>query len=649
MRDLSSPKSSNALMVDIPWIGPVTGKEKFIFSRNKSPSILFKLKKLIRGDRMQQEAKKKLIRLCENKNESKVAALLNNIKKKSGATTIDVTAVLNAFSKASQADAFNTHDLLTDMPAELVSAVKDYENQQLATPVTTIELISTIEQYQIRNKLPQDIITKLSYGLTLLKDFHINTEPIENLTDLAQLHDLLSRLDHVFKNDARTPYLVKIAAEINMLSSKAKAKYEKSVAEQINASDIQIKNLPRWLLNPKKISQEDYRYLADNLPINMPVLKSSKNNQQAYQAFLDFIEDPKKYAGDKQTRRHLHDFLNLFYEDINQLDPQLRSACLIQIDRLEGVLQHDEQSDLHAYPTADLNTHALATLETLRSEIEINGPSSSLYHLFQYVLHRENAITAQSFWHLSSLTNIQKENISENLPPETRKKFISAMRNLEQDLKEFKQKNILERLNLLLKASDARSRIIAHLASKLNSMALFKDNMKNKSALFTFLDQLNNTSADFISSLIKEELEKFFRLFFDNIKQLDPDTRILCLREIDRQKGLILTAQRADIENYNLTKLKNNSVIDFATALQLNAEQLGPSGFVMDLLHYLEHGSTTITPFSFWALNHIATIKYTDITLLLGSPQKIYFSEAINQLRQDLNAFKAAQIPSVPS
>jgi hypothetical protein len=272
-----------------------------------------------------------------------------------------------------------------------------------------------------------------------------------------------------------------------------------------------------------------------------------------------------------------------------------------------------------------------------------------MYHLFQYVLHREHAITPQSFWHLSSLSKAHKENIKDSLPPETLEKFTLAMKNLRKDLKEFKQRSITNRHNLMPLATEARRKIIGHISLKLNNLAIFNDNEKNNSALEVFLALLNNKETDLLSLSVQQSLEAFFSLFFDNIKQLDTDTRILCLKEIDRIKGLLLNAQNADIKNYDLTKVQKNSIFDFATALQLNAEQLEPSGFIMDLLHYLERGSESITRLNYQALNHVAAFTHSDIALVLEWPQKTYFSEAIRQLRMDLNAFKAAQIPSTPS
>ena len=140
-------------MVDIPWIGPVTGNEKFIFSRKENPSILFKLKKLIWGGRMQQVAKEKFLKLYESNNtsRSKVEALLKSINTKPSTTAIDVSEFLEAFSKTNQADAFITDNLLSDLPKELASAVTQYETEQLARPVTTDELITTIEKYLLKN------------------------------------------------------------------------------------------------------------------------------------------------------------------------------------------------------------------------------------------------------------------------------------------------------------------------------------------------------------------------------------------------------------------------------------------------------------------------------------------------------------------
>jgi hypothetical protein len=635
-------------MVDIPWIGPVTGKEKFIFSKSKNPSILFKLKKLIWGDRMQQVAKEKLIKLYENKNTSvkKVDALLKKIDSKPAPSAIDVTEFLEAFSKTNQADAFITDNLLSNLPEELASAVTQYETEQLALPVTTDELITTIEKYLLQNKLAAGTTLNLSYGITLLRDFHTHPDLISNLDDQRTLKNFLSSLNQDFQSYTPTNYLGKIAKAISNLSSKINDQYAKSEAE-VKTTTTQTQNLPRWHLHPRKISQADYHYIAGNLTINMPVLTRSENNRHAYQAFLDFIEDPKKNIHDTQTRRHLDNFLNVFYEDVNKLDPKLRSACLIQIDRLEGVLQHHQKCDLHAQIVTDLNQHALATLHTLRNQIEINGPSSSMLHLFQYVLHRKNAIDMQSFWHLSGLSKTQKNTISESLPPETRKIFKVSMNNLSKDLKEFKQQSILNRPNLVPTSQDARRQIITHIGLKLHDLTTFKDNEKNKSALEVFLAQLYKTDLSQPSTI--KNLEEFFSLFFGQIKQLNPDTRNLCLTEIDRLKGLLLTAQRADIESYDLTKLKNNSLIDFATALQLNAAQLGTSAFIMDLLHYLENGSKAITPTTYWALNHVATIKRASIAALLGSPQKTYFSSAMMQLTADLQTFKAAQTPSAPS
>lgn len=636
-------------MVDIPWIGPVTGKEKFIFSKSENPSILFKLKKLIWGDRMQQVAKEKLIKLYENKNTSvqKVAALLMSIKTKPATTAIDVSEFLEAFSKTNQADAFITDNLLSNLPEELASAVTQYETEQLALPVTTDELIATVEKYLLQNKLAAGTTLNLSYGITLLRDFHTHPDLISNLDDQRTLKNFLSSLNQDFQRYAPTAYLENIAKVISDLSSKINEQYTKSYEAEVKKKSTQTQNLPRWHLHPRKISQADYQYIADNLPINMPVFNRSENNRYAYQAFLDFIEDPKKNIHDTQTRRDLDNFLNVFYEDINKLDPKLRYACLIQIDRLEGVLQHHQKCDLHAQIFTDLNPHALATLHTLRNQIEINGPSSSMLHLFQYVLHRTNAINKESFWHLSGLSKTQKNTIRESLPPETRKIFKVSMNNLSKDLKEFKQQSILNRPNLVPTSQDARRQIITHIGLKLHDLTAFKDNEKNKSALEVFLAQLYKTDLSQPSTI--KNLEEFFSLFFGQIKQLNPDTRNLCLTEIDRLKGLLLTAQRADIENYDLTKLKNNSLIDFATALQLNAEQLGTSAFIIDLLHYLENGSEAVTPTTYWVLNHVATIKRAGIAALLGSPQKTYFSSAMMQLTADLQTFKAAQTPSAPS
>ena len=648
MKDLAASKSPSTLMVDIPWFGPIPKEVKFIFNRHENSSILFKLKKLIWGNRMQEVAKAKLTQLCDaSSTNENIKTLLQKIKT-TESPAIETIDVLKAFSRSDQANAYIVEDPLIGMPEELVAAVHQYEKEQVAKPVTTEELIDTIETYHLKNKLSPEIGDRLKSALPYLKRFHNNRESVSDLTERAEVKGLLTELGLYFDNYAPTAYLQKIQREINRLSTIINPKYETTVAAQAN---IVIQNLPRWLFISQKINHKDFLDIADGLQTNMPVFSSSHNNQLAYKTFLDFIENPNKYAKDKQAHQYLYQFLNLFYEDISKLDPKLRSLCMKQIDKLEGILQHHQNLDLHAHAETGLNEDAQIMLTTLRDQIEISGPSASMLHLFQYVLHQKNAIHPLSFWHLSGLSNIQKETISSSLPKATKEKFKKSMANLKKHLKEFevKQLNILNSLNRQPKAADARKIIITHIALKLNSVEIFKANEQNKAASDVFLDQLSNASANFISPLIQAELEEFFSLFYNNITKLDVDTRILFLREIDRLRGLILKSNRTDIEKYDVMKLKNNSLIDFATALKLNAEQLGPSAFIIDLLHYLENGNKAITPATYWALNHVATIKRASIAALLGSPQKSYFSSAMMQLTADLKAFKAAQTPSAPS
>jgi hypothetical protein len=90
--------TSNKVLVDIPFITPITGKEKIIFSSNGKTSLWFDFKKIFWQKRMEEAAAMRIKNIFDeySKIDINFNNTIQNIKAKDG---IDETLVIDTFAE----------------------------------------------------------------------------------------------------------------------------------------------------------------------------------------------------------------------------------------------------------------------------------------------------------------------------------------------------------------------------------------------------------------------------------------------------------------------------------------------------------------------------------------------------------------------
>jgi hypothetical protein len=420
---------------------------------------------------------------------------------------------------------------------------------------------------------------------------------------------------------------------------------------------------------PVQISQFNKTSVINALAISPVFLgqASSKEDRSALAAFRNFIRNPEQYSDPTKNIDNLYNFIDYFFKNINLLDADKKSDCLEGVDRLLGFLQSREKTNLIQINENDEQHQEFTEIIlALRQHSDPIHPSGFLKELVSYLI--ENELNGLSYHALSHLTRnpALMTSISNQLSTSQKIKFEKKMNALETDLKKFKKINqeakwqtINERrfaTGLITKQKfneltdpystvnleeAAKIKKVTSIKSALNEISAFRLNEKNKRALQAFFQFLDNPKANWSKKDYIENLQNFSTLFFSNIQLLNPNTRLLCMDEIDKLRGALLVNGKLGMKEIRPNALAKTEALNLIKSWQFEADyEAIPSGFLIDMANYLNNGKSSINSTSYWALEHLMTHQAKSIKEPLNEQNARNFSNYIEALKQDLKEFK---------
>ena len=347
-------------------------------------------------------------------------------------------------------------------------------------------------------------------------------------------------------------------------------------------------------------------------------------------------------------------------------------ACFDAVDYLTGSLLDAVNSGIRFDPPYSDATEQVELKSALRKNWEQYGPSGFLLHLLNYDKFGIDAIDHRSYLTLNHLLNDHQRlaQITNNLPDSLQAGFNVKMQSLENDLALFKKnsvqamidnraeakvsdkrKMIIEyevesredlprKQDRLLNTNVARTKVTDSIKGILTNISAFKENNEIIPALTSFIDFLNRTNDFSFNKNNKRDLDQFFVIFFDNIKTLNPDHRMICLKEVDILEGLLLQYENNDVDKIDISKIGNEFTRNLTKAIQYKAHAIPPSGNLSYLINYLKDGKSSITVINYWGLQYFCQAQHTQIKDLLHESLRAPFQIQIEQLRKDLAELK---------
>jgi hypothetical protein len=669
--------SSNKVLADIPFIGTPSTKNKLIFSRGGKTTFLFEVKKFFMRERMQEAAAMRIKIIFDeySKIDINFTNPIQDIKVKDG---IDETLVINTFEdilRKKKLDLVNQ-----DLPEEL-NDVKAIINKNInATPINKIEAdVLSLAHKKCSTLLSPDIFKR---SLKIIETIIPHDLMATKEGDCNNILTILNFLKKQIPKDPNDAYLIKIHTCIDNHVKSFTTQLEKLKENENKVNKEACETRIKTIIECKnKIAATLSRYIH-----------AFKNNNKALTEFTYFLENPT--TSFKPTReistkdslenlidgpppslhenykeKKLEEFIAIFADHASNLPASATSdACFDAVDYLTGSLLDAVNTGIRFDPPYSDATEQVELKSALRKNWEQYGPSGFLLHLLNYDKFGIDAIDHRSYLTLNHLLKDHQRlaQITNNLPMPSQAGFSIKMQSLENDLALFKKnskqvkidsqaqhklsdhrKMIIEdevesredlpsNQDRLLNTNEARKKVTDSIIGILTSIAAFKENNKIIPALTSFIDFLNRSNNFSLDKNNKHDLDQFFVIFFDHIKTLTPDHRMLCLKEVDILEGMLLQYKNNDIDAIDISKIKNNSIFDLATGIQFLSHAIPPSGNLSHLLFYLKDGKSSINMINYWGLQYFCQSQHTQIKDSLHEPLRSYFQTQIEQLRKDL-------------
>ena len=673
--------SSNKVLADIPFIGTPSTKNKLIFSRGGKTTFLFEVKKFFMRERMQEAAAMRIKYIFDeySKIDINFTNPIQDIKVKDG---IDETLVINTFEdilRKKKLDLVNQ-----DLPEEL-NDVKAIINKNInATPINKIEAdVLSLAHKKCSTLLSPDIFKR---SLKIIETINPHDLMATKEGDCNNIITILNFLKKQIPKDPNDAYLIKIHTCIDNHVKSFTTQLEKLKENENKVNKEACETRIKTIIEYKN-------KIAATLSRHIPAFK---NNNKALTAFITFLENPT--ASFKPTReistkdslenliegpppslhenykeKKLEEFVAIFADHASNLPASATSdACFDAVDYLTGSLLDGVNSGIRFDPPYSDATEQVELKSALRKNWEQYGPSGFLLHLLNYDKSGIDAIDHRSYLTLNHLLNDHQRlaQITNNLPESLQAGFSRKMQSLENDLALFKKNSVQAKIDnraeykvsvkrkmivedevesredlprkqdRLLNTNLARTKVTDSIKGILTNISAFKENNEIIPALTSFIDFLNRTNDFSFNKNNKHDLDQFFVIFFDNIKTLTPDQRMLCLKEVDVLEGMLLQYENNSIDAIDISTIKNNSTFDLATGIQFLAHTLPLSANLSHLINYLKDGKSSINLINYWGLQYFCQSQFTQLKDSLHEPLRTYFQTQIEQLRKDLVELK---------
>jgi hypothetical protein len=676
------PAISPKVLVDIPLFPRENDSEKIIFSRKGGSSLLFKIKKLFWEKDMQIAAAKQIKSIFQNYSETDTTFKnpFQHIDVKNG---IDENLVIDALADLEKRKKLYLSNL--DLSAELENA-KTMIDEKLknSDSVALNKDILLLAQNKCTPPFNPNIIKKSLEHLDKIDKNDLNR--IKN-DDCSNNLSILNHLKKEILVNLNDTYIKKVSDKIDShikLLTPHSEKLKENIENKANKEACETR--------VKKIIEHKNK-IAATLSRHIPAFK---NNNKALTAFITFLENPTAsfkstreistkdtlenliegpptYLHENYKEKKLEEFIAIFADHASNLPASATSdACFDAVDYLTGSLLDAVNSGIRFDPPYSAATEQVDLKSALRKNWEQYGPSGFLLHLLNYDKSGIDAIDYRSYLTLNHLLNDHQRlaQITYNLPDSLQDGFSKKMQSLENDLALFKKnseqakidnradykvsvkrKMIVEdevesredlpsKQDRLLNTNVARTKITDSITDILTNIGAFKENNKIIPALTSFIDFLNRSDNFSLGKNNKRDLDQFFVIFFDHIKTLTPDQRMLCLKEVDILEGLLLQYENKSTDAIDIGNIKNNSTFDLATGIQFLTHAIPPSGNLSHLLFYLKDGKSSINMINYWGLQYFCQSQHTQLKDSLHEPLRSYFQTQIEELRKDLADLK---------
>lgn len=649
------------VLIDIPDSIGHEEKHKFIFSRNGETSFLFKVKKFFWKEQMQEAAAKKIKAIFEDYSKTDVSFEnpFKNIIEKEG---VDEFSLINALKILDQHRGLKlkTKDSSID-PNEALTIINERTKNN-----KFINEIRDLAKRNCSNLLSEDNINDSFENLKIIDQNNINTIRLDDCNNILTILNFLEKQIIKDPNDAFLNKTHKYIDNHIKLLTPHQARLgedlmnKEACNKRLNTLQVISRNLNGWIktiVDSKELNSH-LKTLDDSSKLSKlknkqktisEVSQLSINNLYPKEDIFEFIlllEDPShaEIKIDEVSKLKLENFISFVYTALPKFKRKQQIDALNAVDYLRGILQSQDSTDIRSPSLTSFAKKNNALLHALNKNWKQCGPSGFSMDLLRYFELGKRTINSESEWNLSYLISIDDriDQIKNNLPPELHAEFESKIEKLKDDLKNFESDtNTKPQINsLFLTETSPTPKVITSIISALENFSVFEESDINKMALTSFINFLNRTNDFSISNINKRDLDHFFVIFFDHIKTLTPDQRMLCLKEVDVLEGMLLQYENNSTDVINIGNIKNNSTFDLATGIQFLTHAIPPSGNLSHLLFYLKDGKSSINMINYWGLQYFCQFQHTQIKDSLHEPLRSYFQIQIEKLRKDLADLK---------
>jgi hypothetical protein len=231
---------------------------------------------------------------------------------------------------------------------------------------------------------------------------------------------------------------LKISKKITEIFSFYAEKYEDARSKG-NLAEINKAMYPQ--LENLAITKKQSK-LAQEIHLKLKQIRQFKYHPNELEAFIDYFKNPDD-GYDSEKISEYEEFLEIFYNNINELDRESQTHCLNVADQLEGELQIDWGTDFETFDDADMEIQRPEVFELVNTLKEHDAPSSSLLSFFNYLKDGKSTIDSKSYWKLLQFSVNQKSAMQTIIPLDQIDFFQELVKNLMSDLREYAvRKNI---------------------------------------------------------------------------------------------------------------------------------------------------------------------------------------------------------------
>ncbi len=622
--------TTHKVLVDIPFITPITGKEKIIFSRNGETSFLFEIKKFLWKEKMQEAAAERIKELITKNSDidSSFKTKVQNISSKVG---IDESVVIEAYTDIARKKRL---ELTTqDLPAALNGAKAIIDETIIINSALTIEKdILLLAETKCFIKYSKEEITESFGFLKTIDTNNLNTKELGNFRKILGIFNLLKDSIPINSDD---DYLKKIHqyidTHIESLSPHlANLQNKKARDDRVISLKKITSNSLDWLnLKSKNEGYNLHLQILDKLnkqaklnnkeEIEFKFSELSANHlypQTDILEFALFLEDPNHTEKklDNASKLKFENFLKFTYSSLPALTEAQQNDALKAIDYLSGILQSQSESDVQSLYLNPTTKNQSELLTALSKNWEQYGPSGFSLDFLKYCEQGNSVINSNNKWNLSYLIspNGRINQIEKNLPQDSHFLFEKKILALKHDLENFKPNSISKDQNKTIidiantePSSFTIQQVILLIAQEKCSNFLSKETIQES------LSILENINFNNLHSITLKDCKNILSIL-NTLKQSIPNDPNNSYQKLIHNYMDMHIEKYAERYDYRVNKIKNskNKIAVFLKTKISVFNEIDNENAFKAFIHFLEDPTATLKPTREIISNEVLTNKH---------------------------------------